>query len=180
MKRRNFLSALAAASVSAGTISQTAFATDSKSNAIGLIAFDHMSLNVENFDNALKWYTEKLGLELEVSWKVGALDGKQLAYLTLNGNRVLEIVAADENGTGLKTAKSFPQHFGRTGYGHLCFSTDNADATMTLLREKGVEAFVRAETYPLDGTVFERRVAFIQDMEGNVVEFGEPLREKRA
>jgi len=39
-----------------------------------------------------------------------------------------------------------------------------------------VTAFVTAETYPLDGTEFERRVAFIHDPEGNVVEFGEPLR----
>ncbi|MGB5214319.1 MAG: hypothetical protein WBN88_11840 [Anderseniella sp.] len=37
-------------------------------------------------------------------------------------------------------------------------------------------AFVTAETYPLDGTEFERRVAFIHDPEDNVVEFGEPLR----
>jgi hypothetical protein len=39
-----------------------------------------------------------------------------------------------------------------------------------------VPAFVKAETYPLDGTDFMRRVAFVKDPEGNVVEFGEPLR----
>lgn len=65
----------------------------------------YMSLNVVDFDKAVEWYHGKLGLEVEVSWKVSALDGKQLAYLTLNGTRVLEIVAADANGTGLRGLK---------------------------------------------------------------------------
>ena len=65
----------------------------------------YMSLNVVDFDKAVEWYHGKLGLEVEVSWKISALDGKQLAYLTLNGTRVLEIVAADANGTGLRGLK---------------------------------------------------------------------------
>jgi len=65
----------------------------------------YMSLNVFDFDKAVEWYHGKLGLEVEVSWKISALDGKQLAYLTLNGTRVLEIVAADANGTGLRGLK---------------------------------------------------------------------------
>jgi catechol 2,3-dioxygenase-like lactoylglutathione lyase family enzyme len=120
----------------------------------------------------------KLGLTVDVSWRVGALNGKQLAYLSLNGVRLLEIVAADPNGTGLKSPKTFGQHFGHTGYGHLCFATDNVDATMAALVARGVQAFVEAQTYPLDGTTFERRVAFITDPEGNVIEFGEPLRRR--
>jgi len=176
MNRRNFLSTLSAATVTAG-IAKTAHAAGTFDlNTLGLTRFDHMSLNVEDFDKSVTWYTDILGLELEVSWKVGALDGKQLAYLSLNGTRVLELVAADANGTGLKTAKTFQQHFGRTGFGHLCFATDNADRTMQALESRGIQAFVEAQTYPLDGTVYERRVAFINDPEGNVIEFGEPLR----
>jgi len=176
MNRRNFISALSAATVTA-SIAETAHATDNAdTNELGLTRFDHMSLNVEDFDKSVAWYTDILGLDLEVSWKVGALDDKQLAYFDLNGSRVLELVAADANGTGLKTAKTFQQHFGRTGFGHLCFATDNVDKTMQALKGKGIEAFVKAETYPLDGTVYERRVAFINDLEGNVIEFGEPLR----
>lgn len=49
---------------------------------------------------------------------------------------------------------------------------------MASLAARGVPAFVKAETYPLDGTVFERRVAFVNDPEGNVIEFGEPLRKR--
>ena len=175
MNRRKILSTIPAAIAVAGSTSSVR-AQEQPINTLGLSRFDHMSLNVADFDKAVEWYRATLGLELEVSWKVSALDGKQLAYLTLNGVRVLEIVAADPNGTGLRRAATFGQHCGRTGYGHLCFATDNVDDTMAALQARGVTAFVKAETYPLDDTEFERRVAFINDPEGQVVEFGDPLR----
>ncbi|MEM9369352.1 MAG: VOC family protein [Planctomycetota bacterium] len=144
-------------------------------NPIGLTGYDHMSINAGDFDALLAWYVDVLGLELETAWTVPALDGKRLAYLTLNGVRVVEIVAADPNGAGLRPDATFAQHFGRTGFGHLCFATDSVDATLKRLEARGAKAFVAADTYPLDGTEYERRVGFVQDPEGNVVEFGEPL-----
>ncbi|MEM7508099.1 MAG: VOC family protein [Pseudomonadota bacterium] len=174
MNRRQILAAGPAAAIGLGAAHTHAAAQDG-ANAVGLGRFDHVSLNVADFEGALDWYTRVLGLEVEVAWQVSALDGKNLAYLTLNGNRVLEIVAADPNGTGLRRAATFGQHFGRTGFGHLCFATESVDRTMALLRARGVEPFLQAETFPLDGTDYERRIAFVQDPEGNVVEFGEPL-----
>ena len=176
MNRRQILSSIPVALAVAGTTYTPLNAQSRPANALSLTRFDHMSLNVADFDASVEWYRSTLGLEVEVSWKVSALDGKQLAYLTLNGIRVLEIVATDANGTGLRRADTFGQHFGRTGYGHLCFATDSVDETMAMLEARGVSAFVKAETYPLDGTEYERRVAFIHDPEGNVIEFGEPLK----
>ena len=161
----------------AGTMPRSIPMTDC-ANDLGLRELDHMSINVANFERAVTWYSAVLGLDVEVSWRVGALAGKQLAYLSLNGRRVVEIVAADEDGSRLKPDQSFGAHFGRTGFGHLCFATDSVDTTMAKLEQRGVKAFVNAETYPLDGTKFIRRVGFVQDPEGNVVEFGEPLRVK--
>ena len=43
------------------------------------------------------------------------------------------------------------------------------------LAANGVPTFVAGETYALDGTIYERRVGFIQDPEGNVIEYAEPL-----
>ncbi|MEO1241665.1 MAG: VOC family protein [Pseudomonadota bacterium] len=139
------------------------------------MAFDHMSINVADFDGAMTWYQDKLGFEVDVSWRVEALNGKQLAYLSL-GDTVIELVAADEGGRGLPVAATFQDHFARTGYGHLCFSVEDVDATLARLEEKGVPVFVTAETYALDETPYERRVGFIQDPEGNVIEFAESLR----
>ncbi|MEO0400174.1 MAG: VOC family protein [Pseudomonadota bacterium] len=139
------------------------------------MAFDHMSINVADFEAALDWYQEKLGFKLDVAWRVAALDGKQLAYLSL-GDTVIELVAADAGGIGLPAPTDFADHFGRTGYGHLCFSVDSVDAVLAELQARGVPTFVRAETYALDGTPYERRVGFIKDPEGNVIEFAEKLR----
>ncbi|MEM9898847.1 MAG: VOC family protein, partial [Pseudomonadota bacterium] len=134
------------------------------------ISFDHMSINVAAFDEAIEWYTNKLGFEVDVAWSVEALNGKRLAYLSL-GDTVIELVAADKDGIGLPAAASFPEHFGRTGYGHLCFEVADVDEMLATLAARGVPTFVKGETYPLEGTVYERRVGFIQDPEGNVIEF---------
>ena len=138
------------------------------------LRFDHMSLNVRDFDAAMAWYQDKLGFEVEVAWRVEALNGKRLSYLRLN-DTVLELVEADTDGVGLPEAMSFPEHFARTGYGHLCFRADDIDQLLADLADDGVPTFVRAETYDLDGTPFRRRVGFVKDLEGNVLEFAEPL-----
>lgn len=147
------------------------------SNPVGMTGYDHMSINAGDFEALLRWYIQVLGLEIEAACEVPALDGKRLAYLALNGTRVVEIVAADPNGAGHRADATFAQHFGRTGFGHLCFAAESVDATLAKLEARGAKVFVAAETYPLDGTVYERRVGFVQDPEGNVIEFGEPLQE---
>ena len=168
----NLISALLGAPVSADTSANNTAATNTGS--LETMRFDHMSINVANFEQAMIWYQEKLGFTADVSWRVEALNGKRLAYLSL-GDTVIELVAADEGGVGLEPAKSFPEHFGRTGFGHLCFIVENVDAALATLRQRGVPTFVHAETYALDGTPYQRRVGFIQDPEGNVIEFAEAL-----
>jgi len=169
MDRRTLLSAGAFAALALPPAAESAPAAASG------MRFDHVSLNVRDFEGALDWYRSKLGFHVEVAWRVGALNGKRLAYLRLN-DTTLELVEADAGGAGLPEAMSFPEHFARTGYGHLCFRVDNAEAMLDGLAAEGVPTFVRAETYDLDGTPFQRRVGFVKDMEDNVLEFGEPLR----
>jgi len=168
MNRRDLVSTAAFAALSLPLA-----ATAAPQAAAGL-RFDHVSLNVRDFEAALAWYQAKLGFRVEVAWRVTALNGKRLAYLRLN-DTMLELVEADAGGIGLPEAMSFPDHFARIGYGHLCFRVENADAVLDGLAAEGVPTFVRAETYDLDGTPFRRRVGFVKDMEGNVLEFGEPL-----
>ncbi len=169
MDRRNLLSAAAFVGLGLPLAAEAVPAA-----AVGM-RFDHVSLNVRDFDAALAWYQAKLGFRVEVAWRVAALNGKRLAYLRLN-DTMLELVEADAGGTGLPEAMSFPEHFARTGYGHLCFRVEDVGAALDGLANAGVPTFVRAETYDLDGTPFRRRVGFVKDMEGNVLEFGEPLR----
>jgi catechol 2,3-dioxygenase-like lactoylglutathione lyase family enzyme len=169
MDRRHLLTAAAFAALAVPAAAEAAPA------AAAAMRFDHVSLNVRDFEAALAWYQAKLGFRVEVAWRVAALNGKRLAYLRLN-DTMLELVEADRGGIGLPEAMDFPEHFARTGYGHLCFGVENADAVLDGLAAEGVPTFVRAETYDLDGTPFRRRVGFVKDVEGNVLEFGEPLR----
>ncbi|MEM8791778.1 MAG: VOC family protein [Pseudomonadota bacterium] len=174
MRRRNFLRM---AGIAASAVSMQALPVNrlqARSPALDDARFDHVSLNVRAFDDLMVWYQEKLGFEIEVAWRVNALNGKRLAYLTLNDTR-LELVEADANGIGLPEAADFLAHFARTGYGHLCFAVDDVDQILSALEEEGVPTFVRAETYALDGTQYLRRVGFVKDPEGNVLEFAEPL-----
>jgi catechol 2,3-dioxygenase-like lactoylglutathione lyase family enzyme len=171
MDRRNLLSATATAFVALG-LPPTADATPV---AAAGMRFDHVSLNVRDFEAALAWYQAKLGFRVEVAWRVAALNGKRLAYLRLN-DTMLELVEADAGGIGLPEAMGFPEHFARTGYGHLCFRVEDVDMVLDGLATADVPTFVRAETYDLDGTPYRRRVGFVKDMEGNVLEVGEPLR----
>lgn len=171
---KHLLAATAAIALLVGAAPAQAQTQTSDHTAPQIMSFDHMSINVADFDAAIDWYTSRLGFEVDIAWQVEALDGKRLAYLSL-GDTVIELVAADDGGIGLPPASSFADHFARTGYGHLCFEVTSVDAMLYDLRAQGVETFVTAETYPLDGTIYQRRVGFVQDPEGNVIEFAEPL-----
>ncbi len=179
MDRRSFLTIAAALAATAAEAQTAASAASQAPHSLDWLRYDHVSIHVANFDDMLRWYTDKLGFKQEVSWRVAALDGKQLAYLSKNGAWI-ELVSAAPVQSGLPPVKSFPEHFSRLGFGHLCFSTNDIDGVMRDLEAGGIAPFVKAETYPLDGTVFERRVAFIQDPEGNVIEFAGPWRERQA
>lgn len=173
LSRRTLLQNSAALGVASFTAIPVAQATAGTS-PLATSRFDHMSLNVRDFDAMMAWYQSALGFTVAVAWRVNALNGKRLAYLDLGTTR-LELVEADPDGIGLPEAEDFLAHFARTGYGHLCFAVDDVDQVMEDLAGAGVPTFVQAETYDLDGTPYRRRVGFMKDPEGNVLEFGEPL-----
>lgn len=173
MNRRTLLKTTAALSATSFTAIPVATAA-SGTGPLARSRFDHMSLNVRDFDAMMAWYQQALGFTVAVAWRVNALNGKRLAYLDLGTTR-LELVEADADGIGLPEAQDFLAHFARTGYGHLCFAVDDVDQVMADLAAAGVPSFVQAETYDLDGTPYRRRVGFMKDPEGNVLEFGEPL-----
>lgn len=175
MERRMFLTlATAAAALATGTDEALAAPAAAEAGGLDWLRADHVSIHVTDFEGAMTWYTDKLGFKPEVVWRVAALDGKRLVYLS-KGGFWIEIVQAAPVSSGLPPVESFPEHFARPGYGHICFATAEIDAVLADLERRGVPAFVRAQTYPLDGTTFERRVAFVKDPEGNVIEFAGPL-----
>lgn len=133
---------------------------------------DHLLLGVSNFEETLEWYQRVLGFEVEVQWKVEGLDNLDLAYLN-NGNFRIEIIGDKSSDQNNRQAGDFAEHLSHQGFAHICFQVDDIDLTMEQLNEKGIETFVKAETYPLGH--YTRRVAFIKDLNGNVIEFAGPL-----
>lgn len=142
------------------------------SRALDSLRADHIFIGVSDFEGTIQWYTKNLSFREERRWTVDALPGMQLAYIELNGFRI-EIIGGG-GGQRAPVPSSFEQHLQMQGYQHLCFSTNDVDAVIAELNLRGVPTFVAAEDYP---SGVERRVAFIQDNEGNVIEFAGPLKE---
>lgn len=142
------------------------------SPALDSLRADHLLIGVSNFEETLNWYKEKLGFEEEVRWKVESLPDLDLAYLKKNNFRI-EIIGTSQPRPGSEKPADFGGHLRTQGLNHLCFEVDDVDAALTELNNLGVPTFIEAATYPLGP--FQRRVAFVLDNNGNIIEFAGPL-----
>lgn len=172
---RNVL--LAIAFTAAGVFSSpVAFADDLgpivQPTVLESMVVDHMEIGVDDFDTMMQWYQNVLGFEIEAVWDVSSI-GATLSYLKKNGFRI-ELV---KGGSGKRAAppEDFADHFNRKGFQHLCFTVSSVDAAIAEAEAKGARILSRGKTYDLEGTPYGRRVGFIVDPEGNVIEFGEAL-----
>jgi methylmalonyl-CoA/ethylmalonyl-CoA epimerase len=94
----------------------------------------------------------------------------KLAYLDVYGFRI-EVIGSTQPKAGMPTAEDFGDGLRTSGIGHFCFRVDDVDALLTELNQRGVEAFVPLGSYPNAGV----RLCFIQDNNGNLIEFITPL-----
>jgi methylmalonyl-CoA/ethylmalonyl-CoA epimerase len=140
--------------------------------AIAGIKADHLCISVTNFAETVEWYKSVLGFKEEVLWKVDGYDNLELGYLTLNGFRI-EIVGDKTQPKTNVSPKDFAAHFTHQGFTHICFYVDDIDQTIELLAQKGVEVLFPPQTFQLN--TYHRRIAFIKDNNGNVIEFGGEL-----
>ncbi len=104
-------------------------------------------------------------------WKEPTLSGVDLAYLELNGFR-LEILGGGNPRQVIARPADVPTHTRLQGYRHLCFRTNDVDATITELNRRGVKTFQA----PVDYAPIQRRLAFVLDNNGNVIEFSGPMK----
>ncbi|MDO1501700.1 VOC family protein [Winogradskyella maritima] len=149
---------------------------DSNDKGLATMKADHLLLGVSNFEETLQWYQDILGFEVEVQWKVEGLDNLDLAYLN-NGDFRIEIIGDKSSEQNNKQVSDFSDHLSHQGFAHICFQVDDIDLAMKQLNDKGIETFIKAGTYPLD--TYTRRVAFIKDLNGNVIEFAGPLKKSK-
>ena len=134
-------------------------------------ATDHVMINVSDFHRSVRWYQEKLGFEEVVRWTVDGLAGTNLAYLQ-RGDFLIEIASGPETDqtARLPRATDFASHFAHRGITHLCFRVADVDAALAEMNRLGIETFSAAIDFP----PLDCRVGFIQDPDGNVIEFKGP------
>ena len=165
---------LALAICSSATLSGTTFAQDVRTPdpdaVIRLMKPDHIMIGARDWDAMATWYRDKLDFVVEKVWTVDDLEGIQLGYLTGQGFRI-ELIGGGKGGR-MKVPNDFAEHFNMGGIQHIAFAVEDVDETMAELARRGVEPFVPATSFP-EGA--ERRVAFIKDPEGNVIEFATPI-----
>ena len=94
------------------------------------MAYDHGAFRVRNLEEAIRFYTEKLGFK--VLFQVGSEEfGERGVFLEYNGAR-LELIEK----IGVPYEPVRPE---QTYCPHLCFETDDMDAVIRILQENHIE-----------------------------------------
>jgi glyoxylase I family protein len=129
------------------------------------ISHDHAALRVVDYDGTLAWYREKLDFELDQEWPFGDM---RLAYMH-NGSAKIELLGGS-TAEPQEQVDSLEPTFKHEGVHHFCLRVDDLDVTLAELKARGVpllgEPFVVEE--------IGRRLVFIKDNSGNLIEFSGP------
>ena len=114
-------------------------------------------------------YMEKLDFRLIHEWPFGDL---QLAYLAPanDDNFWVELLAGGQPETGAAYT-DLEESLHPAGYHHFCIDVPNVDDTLRNLSQRGVTIVGEAFDLPAIG----KRLAFIADPWGNLIEFAEQL-----
>jgi len=139
-------------------------------SALGLRHADHVALRVDDYDESIAFYTDKLGFELVKEWTLGdAVPGVRFAYVRL-GEFEIELIG-DGQPIPAAAQNDLGDHLGRSGYIHLCLRVADLDETVEELRGRGVTVF--AEPFVVDP--IGQRLAMIKDNSGNVIELAQAV-----
>lgn len=135
---------------------------------------DHLAIAVLDFDGVLSWYCDRLGFSVRQRWHQ-IQTGRKLAYL-VHGATVVELIEADAGAEAHSLPATPAGYFAATGYNHVCFAVEDVELALMALRERGVETFAPPEERALGTSGWLRRIAFVRDPEGNLIELAEPMR----
>lgn len=126
--------------------------------------FHHGGVSVPDMDQAIDWYREMLGFEVEKRFTIG--DAHAEVAMVKNGALRFEIFAVT-GAKALPEERRFPKQDIQThGNKHVAFCVDDAEAFLEEMTDKGADiAMVVREKF---GTGF-----FIRDCAGNLIEFVE-------
>jgi lactoylglutathione lyase len=127
----------------------------------GTLRADHVGLRTLDFEGTIGWYTEKLGFRLIKQLVVGDL---QLAFLAPANDDNFWVEVLSNGPVSAPQAAAAPIV---SGFQHLCFSVENVDETLAVLRARGVQVVREPFNVPPIG----KRCGFVVDLHGNTLEF---------
>ena len=135
--------------------------------AFAAMAWSHACLRVSSYEIGKRWFIEKLDFRLVFEWP-GPAD-LRMAYLAApNDDRcVVEIVGDGEEPSPTQATGELIESFGAGGYHHLCFTVPDIAATLDELVRRGVTVAAA----PFEVSEIGRRIAFVNDPFGNLIEF---------
>ncbi|MBG0783551.1 MAG: methylmalonyl-CoA epimerase [Anaerolineaceae bacterium] len=119
---------------------------------------NHVAIVVQDIDEALGFWRDQLGLELDHIEDVPS-QGSKVAFMPVGESEVELVQPTDpESGLGKYLEKR------GEGLHHLCIEVDDIEAMLDLLKEKGVR-LINETPVDLPG----RRMAFVHPKAGNGV-----------
>ncbi len=133
---------------------------------------EHIAVGTTDYDGTVEWYSTMLEMELVEEWQ-DEKAGIRFCYLQdKNGFRV-EVIAAEESFTTPERPEGRLDHLYSKGFTQLAFITDDVDAMMEELENRGAFIFREAK----DIHVIKRRIGMVLDNNGNLVELIELMEE---
>jgi len=129
----------------------------------------HVGVRVPDYDEALAWYTGKLDFRVLHQWPYGEM---KLAYLSPanDDDFNLELLAGPiTHPRPVLDDLAASLEYG--GYQHICIHVDSVDDTLAELARRGIDVVGK----PFEIEDISRRLAFIRDPWGNMIELSETL-----
>ena len=128
----------------------------------------HVGLTVTDLERARAWYADALGFELQLAFELPE-NARGAMLRSADGARMeLFEVAEPSTGRGWQEPHTAIQ---TAGYGHVAFEVDDIDGVFAAVLAAGGSQVWAPRPSPEPG----RRMAFVHDLDGNLVELIGPV-----
>jgi catechol 2,3-dioxygenase-like lactoylglutathione lyase family enzyme len=129
------------------------------------IRFHHATLSVRDVDRVSQWYVKVLGFKQTNRFTLTRPDGQKIQVVRV------EVPGLQMNVSQFPSSVSLNREGERQGWRHLALQVNSVDQTYQRLQQQGVQFLTKPFTYNPPGY----RIAFFQDIEGNILELYQDL-----
>src|SRR5215813_14192175 len=129
----------------------------------------HVAVRTPDLETAKRWYAEKLDFRVVAEWDYA---DEKLAYLAppTDDHFYIEVLGNGDNlPTEVRPYTDLGDSLKYRGYHHFCLNVTSVDATIAKLRAGGGQTV----TEPLVVQATSRKLAFLADPFGSLIELGE-------